>query len=95
MQPQGHVQVMTRIFDYGQTPQEASDSPRWYWQKEDIVAVESGFSQTTVEELELRGHKIVTGLHENEFGGAQLILRRENAYIAGSDRRKDGLAAGF
>jgi gamma-glutamyltranspeptidase/glutathione hydrolase len=95
MQPQGHVQIMTRIFDYGQTPQEVSDAPRWYWQKDDMVAVESGFSQETLEDLNRRGHKIITGLHEREFGGAQLIYRKGDFYIAGSDRRKDGLAAGF
>ncbi len=95
MQPQGHVQMMTRIFDYGQNPQEASDAPRWYWQKDDIVAVEKGFSEEALAELGRRGHKIITDLPRSEFGGAQLILRRENDYIAGSDHRKDGMAAGF
>jgi gamma-glutamyltranspeptidase/glutathione hydrolase len=95
MQPQGHLQMMTRILDYGQNPQAASDAPRWYWQDGDTVAVEDGFPNDVIKDLTNRGHKIVTGFHEREFGGAQLILRRENDYIAGSDRRKDGLAAGF
>jgi gamma-glutamyltranspeptidase/glutathione hydrolase len=95
MQPQGHVQMMTRIFDYGQNPQAASDAPRWYRQDSDTVAVESWFPEDVLKDLAGRGHKIVTGYHEREFGGAQLILRRENDYIAGSDHRKDGLAAGF
>lgn len=95
MQPQGHVQMMTRIFDYGLDPQVASDAPRWYWQNGATVAVEDGFPENVLEDLAGRGHKIVTGLHQSEFGGAQLILCRENDYIAGSDHRKDGLASGF
>jgi gamma-glutamyltranspeptidase/glutathione hydrolase len=95
MQPQGHVQMMTRIFDYGQNPQAASDAPRWYWQRGNIVAVEDGFSKDTIKELTARGHDIVAGYHESEFGGAQLIFRDDNTYTAGSDHRKDGLAAGF
>ena len=30
MQHQGHVQMVTRIFDHGQNPQAASDAPRWH-----------------------------------------------------------------
>ena len=95
MQPQGHVQMMTRIFVYDQDPQAASDAPRWYWQDGNIVAVENGFPEDVLKDLTERGHKIVTGYHEREFGGAQLILLRDKDYIAGSDHRKDGLAAGF
>jgi gamma-glutamyltranspeptidase len=29
MQPQGHVQMMTRMIEYSQNPQAASDAPRW------------------------------------------------------------------
>ena len=29
MQPQGHMQVFSRIVDYGQNPQAAIDAPRW------------------------------------------------------------------
>ncbi len=29
MQPQGHAQIMIRMFDYGQNPQTACDAPRW------------------------------------------------------------------
>src|SRR5205085_3798329 len=29
MQPQGHMQVFSRIVDFGQNPQAAIDGPRW------------------------------------------------------------------
>jgi gamma-glutamyltranspeptidase/glutathione hydrolase len=95
MQPQGHVQMMTRIFDYGQNPQAASDAPRWYWLRDNIVAVESGYPENVLDDLSRRGHEIITDLPQSEFGGAQLIYKKDDKYIAGSDHRKDGLAAGF
>ena len=30
MQPQGHVQVLTNIIDFGMNVQEAGDAARWY-----------------------------------------------------------------
>ena len=29
MQPQGHMQTLVRMLDYGQNPQAACDAPRW------------------------------------------------------------------
>lgn len=95
MQPQGHVQMMTRIIDYRQNPQTASDAPRWCLLEDMRVAVEPGFSPGVLDELTARGHNIVTGLPEQTFGGAQLIYKIDDHYIAASDHRKDGLAAGF
>jgi gamma-glutamyltranspeptidase/glutathione hydrolase len=95
MQPQGHVQMIIRIFNYGQNPQEASDAPRWFITDDQKLALEPGLDDIVIKELEKRGHLIVTNLDESNFGGAQLILKTDNGYIAGSDNRKDGLAIGF
>ncbi|MDZ7704775.1 MAG: gamma-glutamyltransferase [Trueperaceae bacterium] len=97
MQPQGHVQMMTRLYDYSQNPQVASDAPRWRVMEGLKVAVENSFSSDVLDELTSRGHV----LHREEldrsfaFGGAQLIHRAEGGYVAGSDSRKDGQAVGF
>lgn len=96
MQPQGHVQMMTRIFDYGQNPQTAADAPRWHVCKDMSVALErGGFDASVVEELRGRGHRVLVGDPDWGYGGAQLIMKLGDGYCAGSDPRKDGQAAGF
>ncbi|MFA6473214.1 MAG: gamma-glutamyltransferase [Candidatus Latescibacterota bacterium] len=94
MQPQGHAQMVTRIFDYRQNPQAAADAPRWQVIKDSEVALEPGFKPEVVNELISRGHKIVT-IDESNFGGAQLIYKIDDGYCAGSEPRKDGHAVGF
>jgi gamma-glutamyltranspeptidase/glutathione hydrolase len=92
MQAQGHVQMITRIFDYRLDPQAASDYPRWYLTENYDLAVEPGFSPELLAELSQRGHRVRTDLDRSQFGGAQLIYKGEGGYCAGSDHRKDGLA---
>ncbi|MBD3197260.1 MAG: gamma-glutamyltransferase [Candidatus Lokiarchaeota archaeon] len=93
-QPQGHTQMITRIFDYNQNPQAAIDAPRWRVMKGLQVAVEHGFEEKVIHELVKRGHK-VSKAHYSQFGGAQIIYKLEQGYLAASDSRKDGQAVGF
>ena len=98
MQPQGHVQMIIRIFDYGQNPQAACDAPRWMVNQDLSISLESSFSSDVIEELRERGHNIIPNSHHSlfgEFGGAQLIFCLEDGYCAASDPRKDGQAFGF
>jgi gamma-glutamyltranspeptidase/glutathione hydrolase len=96
MQAQGHVQMMSRIFDYQQNPQTASDAPRWHLPATgNQVAIEAGFAQQTLEGLEDRGHAIRRDESMPLFGGAQLIYNLGGYYVSGSDHRKDGCAVGF
>lgn len=97
MQPQGHAQMMVRMFDFGQNPQTASDAPRWRVLDGLRVAVEHGFKAEVLSELENRGHQLHLSSPEQDFsfGGAQLILKTKGGYVAGSDHRKDGAAVGF
>jgi gamma-glutamyltranspeptidase/glutathione hydrolase len=94
MQPQGHVQMITRIFDYNENPQAAIDAPRWRYMKGNKISVEQGFDQSILEDLEARGHRIAKG-HYLNFGGAQIIYKLNDGYLAASEPRKDGHAVTF
>ena len=97
MQSQGHVQMALRVLHYGQNPQAAADAPRWRVTGGLKVAVEPGFDAGVVSELAARGHEVTVerGNGVFAFGGAQLVLRHGDIYIAGSDPRKDGQAVAF
>jgi gamma-glutamyltranspeptidase/glutathione hydrolase len=95
MQPQGHLQVVVRIADYGQNPQAACDGPRFRWLQDMQVSVEGGFPPATLEELRRRGHEIVTVDGYHQFGSCQAIWRLDDGYLAASDPRRDGQAAGL
>jgi gamma-glutamyltranspeptidase/glutathione hydrolase len=94
MQPQGHVQMMVRIFGGGQDVQAAADAPRWFVDEDGSVALEDGFDPSLARSLAQLGHRIVPG-DVGIFGGAQLVAVNGDGYVAGSDPRQDGMAAGF
>lgn len=97
MQAQGHLQLIVRMQVFGQNPQAASDAPRWQVTRGRHVLVESTMAPALVAALEARGHVIQREPPEAAFafGGAQIIVRTDAGYVAGSDHRKDGMAVGF
>ncbi len=99
MQPQGHLQMTVRMLDYGQNPQAAADAPRWKVSKTGEVLLEPSIPTAVVEGLHNRGHRVrVSQIGEVEigsYGSAQLIYRVDGGYVAGSEGRRDGQAAGF
>ena len=96
MQAQGHVQMVTRLVDYQQNPQAASDAPRWIVNTDYTVSFEERVPSTVLEDLTRRGHRIVgADVPMFGFGGAQLIHKLDDGYCAASDHRKDGCAIGF
>jgi gamma-glutamyltranspeptidase/glutathione hydrolase len=100
MQPQGHMQTLVRMLDYGQNPQAACDAPRWRFNQGLALNVERQMDPKTVQELTARGHKLeVIDDSYQDFGAGQFIWRAGNpkveGYVAASDSRRDGLAAGF
>ena len=95
MQPQGHAQVMVRIADYGQSPQAASDGPRFRVVQGMDVSVEDKLPADSLAELQRRGHRIVTVDDYNQFGSAQLLWKLDGGYFCASDPRRDGQAVGF
>jgi len=94
MQPQGHAQMMIRMFDYNQNPQAACDAPRWQVFAENVVGVESGMPPEVIADLKSRGHDIQI-MPAARFGGGQLIYKLDDGYCGASDWRKDGQAAGY
>jgi len=94
MQPQGHVQVLCNLIDFGMNIQKAGESPRFYHDSGQL-ALESGISAEANRILLDKGHSLV--VVKGKFGGFQGILRDPDTgvYHAGSDPRKDGLAIGF
>ena len=94
MQPQGHFQVVRRLVDEGDDPQAALDAPRWRVEEEGYVELEPGLAHA-VPELRAKGHDARVGPVPHPFGVGQVILRRGDALIGGSDGRGDGYAAGL
>ncbi len=97
MQPQGHVQMVTRIADYGQNPQAASDAARWVVNVDSSIGLEDALAAKVGAGLQALGHRLAPADAVNfAFGGAQLAWRLgDDGYCAGSDHRKDGHAGGF
>ncbi len=93
MQPQGHFQVVSHLVDDGLDPQAALDAPRWRVEEGGVVQLEPGLLS---EEGALRvlGHDVRRAESPHGFGVGQVILRHGDAWIAGSDGRGDGFAAG-
>ena len=106
MQPQGHVQILVNLIDYGLGLQEAGDAARWQHDGSTdydhprmidggYVYLESGIPWNAVAELKRRGHDIRTDL--GGFGGHQAIRwdAKNHTYFGASESRKDGQAAGW
>ncbi|WP_254721937.1 gamma-glutamyltransferase family protein [Kovacikia minuta] len=92
MQPQGHLQVVINLVDYGMNPQAALDAPRWQFVRDNVVFLESTVPAAIATALRDRGHKIQPG---NFFGRGQIILQANGALIAASEPRADGIALAF
>ena len=100
MQPQGHMQTLVRMLDYKQNPQAACDAPRWRFNSGLEINVEAAMDPKTVQGLTELGHKVdVINDSYQDFGAGQFIWRAGDpaveGYVAASDARRDGLAAGF
>jgi gamma-glutamyltranspeptidase/glutathione hydrolase len=106
MQPQGHVQILCNIIDFGMNIQEAGDAARFHHQGSSQptgshmsdggrVALESGISKAAKRELERKGHQV--GSASGGYGGYQGIMydAKRDIYFGASESRKDGHAAGY
>jgi gamma-glutamyltranspeptidase/glutathione hydrolase len=107
MQPQGQVEVLCNLIDFGMSVQEAGEAPRLEHlgsatptgRPEEAggghVAAERRIPAAVVEELERRGHRVVrTPVNGGGYQGI-LIDPRTNMLQGGSEARKDGCAVGY
>lgn len=96
MQPQGHVQVMMNMIDFGMNPQEALDAPRWQWTGGMQIELERGFPGDVAEKLMRRGHQVKIAADSMAFGRGQMILRDDRGVLTGAtEPRTDGCVAAW
>jgi gamma-glutamyltranspeptidase / glutathione hydrolase len=98
MQPQGHMQMVVNMVDYGMNPQEALDAPRFElldpYTRQSAVALEH--DAATQAALLAMGHEVVPSERTGGFGGGQIItVDGSGVRRAGSDPRKDGCAVAY
>ena len=109
MQSQGHAQVLVDMVDLGANLQAASDMARFHHNEvRDVTALESDAYKLVGPQLQAMGHKVVSA-NGAGMGGYQAILFTPDHslpppdghgpvngyYRAGTDHRKDGIAAGW
>lgn len=105
-QPQGHVQILVNMIDFGMNLQEAGDAPRIVHTGSSqptgermtdggLLHLESDYSKKTIQELARRGHTVRPRV--GIYGGYQGILvdLEGGVYYGASESRKDGQAAGY
>lgn len=105
-QPQGHVQIVMNLVDFGMNLQEAGDAPRFLHEGsseptgEEMkdggrVSLEAGFEPGLARQLANKGHKL--GYDVGAFGGYQAIRwdKSLGVYFGASESRKDGCALGY
>jgi gamma-glutamyltranspeptidase/glutathione hydrolase len=96
IQPQGHVQTLVRMLDHGMNAQAALDAPRWRWNREGTLDVEPTFAPEIGAGLAALGHRITSSPDSYfDFGAGQFVVGIDGGYLAASDPRRDGQAAGF
>lgn len=106
MQPQGHVQILMNLIDFGMNLQEAGDVPRINHEGSSQptgtkmtdsgwVNLETGFDYQVIRELMKMGHRIKFDV--GGYGGYQAIMWDEvnKVFYGASEFRKDGQAAGY
>jgi gamma-glutamyltranspeptidase/glutathione hydrolase len=100
MQPQGHLQTLVNMVDYGMDPQAALDAPRFRVDEKGStrVAIETGVPLETRQALAAMGHDVRSQtLFAPGFGGGQIIAVDPETSVlwGGSEPRNDGCAVGF
>ena len=94
MQAQGHAQFLINMLVFGMNVQEAMDAGRFRHETGTRVIVEPVIADSVMAQLRALGHEVSVA-RPSQFGGSQAIIKLPHGYVAGSDPRKDGHAAGY
>ena len=106
MQPQGHVQILVNIIDFGLNVQEAGDAARFHhagsedWSRASsgdvgTLELETGIAPGVRDELTRRGHKISAGDGGFRRLSGDHARPATGVYWGASEMRKDGAAMGY
>jgi len=97
MQPQGHMQVVMNMIDFGLNPQAALDAPRWQWLQGKQFELEHHFPRHIAQGLAELGHGVGVPLSSGSFGRGQIILRDADSGVlmGGTESRTDGAVVGW
>ena len=100
MQPQGQLQILTRLLWAKDDLLTAVQAPRWRLEAGNALAIEAGMPAATSEALRAAGYSVPSHTAgelagRSDFGGAQVVVRHPDGRLQGaSDIRKDGMALG-
>jgi gamma-glutamyltranspeptidase/glutathione hydrolase len=95
IQPPGHVQMIVRMFDHGMNPQATLDAPRWKVNAGRSIDLEASADPALRAGLLARGHRMESVPDSYmDFGAGQCVVKFDDGYVAASDPRRDGQAAG-
>lgn len=89
MQPQAHVEVLTNMIDFNLNPQAALDAPRIMWTEGKKIQVEDDFDPKIIAELKNFGHQVEVVSDYKSMGRGQIILKKDDVYIGGTEKRTD------
>jgi gamma-glutamyltranspeptidase/glutathione hydrolase len=95
MQPQGQLQVITNMIDFGMNPQAALDCPRWLWFGHKRVGLEHDVPGAIVASMSDRGYQVNVDADLTNYGRGQIILRdpKTGVLCGGTEKRTDGFIA--
>ncbi|MBE9540224.1 MAG: gamma-glutamyltransferase [Proteobacteria bacterium] len=108
MQPQGHVQILVNMIDFGMNIQQAGDAARFMHEggrqstgvTDSLLGtlyLEPGVPAQTVQKLKEMGHQVEVIDNGVMFGGYQAIAidHQKGSYSGATEMRKDGTVAAY